>query len=135
MPAKRRIFAVSTRAATTFCIRPVTSGRTLCVRLTRDSGSPLTSGSPGKRAGRFRFRHSALLLRLRLTMEKFRPLLAEFVGTFALIFVGIGAIFHMGRLTNNAGLLTIALAHGLTIAVMVSATGHISGRHLNPALT
>lgn len=68
-------------------------------------------------------------------MEKIRPLIAEFVGTFALIFVGIGAIFHMGRLTNNAGLLTIALAHGLTIAVMVSATGHISGGHLNPAVT
>jgi aquaporin TIP len=68
-------------------------------------------------------------------MEKLRPLIAEFLGTFALIFIGIGAIFHMGRLTNNAGLLTIALAHGLTIAVMVSATGHISGGQLNPAVT
>jgi MIP family channel proteins len=59
---------------------------------------------------------------------------AEFVGTFALIFVGVGAIYHMGTL-GNAGLLGIALAHGLTIAVMVSATGAISGGHLNPAVT
>ena len=54
---------------------------------------------------------------------------AEFVGTFALIFVGVGAIYH------NAGLLAVAFAHGLTIAVMVSATGAISGGHLNPAVT
>jgi MIP family channel proteins len=54
---------------------------------------------------------------------------AEFIGTFALIFVGVGAIYH------NAGLLAIALAHGLTIAVMVSATGAISGGQLNPAVT
>ena len=54
---------------------------------------------------------------------------AEFIGTFALIFVGVGAIYH------NAGLLAVAFAHGLTIAVMVSATGGISGGHLNPAVT
>jgi MIP family channel proteins len=54
---------------------------------------------------------------------------AEFIGTFALIFVGVGAIYH------NPGLLAVAFAHGLTIAVMVSATGGISGGHLNPAVT
>src|SRR5258707_6299165 len=54
---------------------------------------------------------------------------AEFIGTFALIFVGVGAIYH------NAGLLSVALAHGLTIAVMVSATAGISGGQLNPAVT
>src|SRR4051812_30205757 len=54
---------------------------------------------------------------------------AEFIGTFALIFVGVGAIYH------NAGLLAVALAHGLTIAVMVSATMGISGGQLNPAVT
>ncbi|HEY2952821.1 MAG TPA: aquaporin, partial [Verrucomicrobiae bacterium] len=58
---------------------------------------------------------------------------AEFIGTFALIFVGIGAIYHLGAVPG--GLLGIALAHGLTIAVMVSATGAISGGHLNPAVT
>ena len=60
---------------------------------------------------------------------------AEFIGTFALIFVGVGAIYHLGGLERNGGLLGIALAHGLTIAVMVSATGGISGGHLNPAVT
>src|SRR5438093_10138143 len=59
--------------------------------------------------------------------------LAEFIGTFTLIFVGIGAIHHLGAVPG--GLLGIAIAHGLTIAVMVSATGAISGGHLNPAVT
>src|SRR5260370_10857147 len=63
-------------------------------------------------------------------MEKFRPWLAEFVGTFALIFVGIGAIKTAGQ-----DVLGVALAHGLTIAAFVSATLHISGGNLNPAVT
>ncbi|MCX6895308.1 MAG: aquaporin [Verrucomicrobia bacterium] len=58
-----------------------------------------------------------------------RQCVAEAIGTFALIFIGVGAIY------NNPGLLGVALAHGLTIAVMVSATGGISGGHLNPAVT
>ena len=62
-------------------------------------------------------------------MNKASAYIAEAVGTFALIFIGIGAIY------NAPGLLGIALAHGLTIAVMVSATGHLSGGHLNPAVT
>jgi MIP family channel proteins len=60
---------------------------------------------------------------------------AEFVGTFALIFVGVGVIANHADLSSNAGLLAVALAHGLTIAVMVSATAAISGGHLNPAVT
>ena len=65
----------------------------------------------------------------------FKALLAEFIGTFALIFVGVGAI--AGNLINGGqtGLTGIALAHGLTIAVMASATAAISGGHLNPAVT
>jgi MIP family channel proteins len=65
-------------------------------------------------------------------MEKLRPCIAEFIGTFALIFVGIGAIKTAGQGQDT---LTIALAHGLTIAAFVSATMHISGGHLNPAVT
>jgi MIP family channel proteins len=60
---------------------------------------------------------------------------AEFIGTFALIFVGVGAIYNYAGAAPGVGLLGIALAHGLTIAVMVSATGAISGGHLNPAVT
>ena len=59
---------------------------------------------------------------------------AEFIGTFALIFVGVLAI-HNNRPDAGVGLLGVALAHGLTIAVMASATGGISGGHLNPAVT
>jgi MIP family channel proteins len=59
---------------------------------------------------------------------------AEFIGTFALIFVGAGAVLSAGP-SAGAGNLEIALAHGLVIAVMVSALAHISGGHFNPAVT
>ena len=64
-----------------------------------------------------------------------KALLAEFVGTFALIFVGVGSI--AGNFINGGqtGLVGIALAQGLTIAVMASATMAISGGQLNPAVT
>lgn len=67
-----------------------------------------------------------------------RKLVAEFVGTLALIFIGAGSIVAAtaaGGGVGGAGLVTIALAHGLTIAVMVSAVGHVSGGHFNPAVT
>ncbi len=64
---------------------------------------------------------------------------AEFVGTFALIFFGAGSICadQLLKSTNQGslGLLGIAVAHGLAIGIMVSAIGHISGGHLNPAVT
>ncbi|MFN2508186.1 MAG: aquaporin [Chthoniobacterales bacterium] len=63
-------------------------------------------------------------------MEKLRPCIAEFIGTFALIFIGIGAIKTAGH-----DVLAVALAHGLTIAAFASATMHISGGQLNPAVT
>src|SRR5438105_1259703 len=73
---------------------------------------------------------------------------AEFVGTFTLIFVGAGSILALTTLFLPAitsaeaqgvygglTLVAVALAHGLSIAVMVSAVGHISGGHFNPAVT
>jgi aquaporin TIP len=56
---------------------------------------------------------------------------AEFIGTFALIFVGMGSIVFI----QSNLLVGVALAHGLTIAIMASAVGHISGGHFNPAVT
>lgn len=62
-----------------------------------------------------------------------RKLLAEFIGTYTLIFAGAGSIVLFSG--NAAGIVAIALAHGLAIALMVSALGHISGGLFNPALT
>jgi MIP family channel proteins len=74
--------------------------------------------------------------------------LAEFVGTFALIFIGAGSILTVAKIFAPAinspqtqdiysglTLVGVALAHGLVIAAMVSAVGHISGGHFNPAIT
>jgi MIP family channel proteins len=68
---------------------------------------------------------------------------AEFVGTFALIFIGAGSIITLAKVVgpsingpvSGLTLVGVALAHGLAIAVMVSAVGHISGGHFNPAVT
>ena len=59
----------------------------------------------------------------------FRIWLAEFIGTFALVFVGIAA------LASGAGGLAIALAFGFTVAVMIAAVGALSFAHFNPAVT
>jgi len=73
--------------------------------------------------------------------NKPQKLVAEFIGTFALIFAGVGSICAdqfiraSSNGQSNLGLLGIALAHGLAIGIMVTSLGHISGGHFNPAVT
>jgi MIP family channel proteins len=70
----------------------------------------------------------------RVLSDALRRGAAEFVGAFALIFVGAGAVLAAGP-SAEPEIVAIALANGLVIAVMVSAVGHISGGHFNPAIT
>ena len=61
---------------------------------------------------------------------------AEAIGTFFLCFAGIAAIIATGEPINSgAGLVGIALAHGLALSIGVSIFAGISGGHLNPAVT
>lgn len=61
-------------------------------------------------------------------------LAAEFVGTFALVFAGCGAIMVDAK-TNALGHVGVAISFGLVIMVMIYAVGHISGAHFNPAVS
>jgi MIP family channel proteins len=61
---------------------------------------------------------------------------AEFVATLALVFVGAGSVIVASSPPlSGSGLVGVALAHGVVLAVMVSVVGHISGGHVNPAVT
>ena len=62
--------------------------------------------------------------------DDYRPMLAEFIGTFTLVFIGAGA----GAL-GSGGLLGVALAHGFALMVIVYTIGGVSGAHVNPAIT
>ena len=61
--------------------------------------------------------------------------IAEFIGPFALVVAGVGAIISTQNLGDGGNLVAVALAHGLAIGLMVAALGHVSGGHFNPAVT
>ena len=69
---------------------------------------------------------------------KWRPALAEAIATFLFVFVGTGAVVVTGMLDAEltiSRMTAIALANGLTITALVFATAHLSGGHMNPAVT
>ena len=68
-----------------------------------------------------------------------RVSLAELIGVFLFVFISAGVVMVSGAMTGGAltleRLLIMALAHGLAIAVLYMAISHISGGHINPAVT
>lgn len=64
-----------------------------------------------------------------------QKLTCEFLGTFALTFIGAGAIVTTAWTGGQPGLVGIALAHGVVLSIAVSAAMNISGGHINPAVT
>ncbi len=64
-----------------------------------------------------------------------RRALAEGLAAFALVFAGCGAIIADAEYEGSLGTIGVALVFGLVIMAMVYATGHLSGAHINPAVT
>ena len=64
-----------------------------------------------------------------------KPLVAEFVGTFLLVFVATGVIMANEIAGGQISHLGIGLSTGLAVTVIIFALGHVSGAHINPAVT
>ncbi|HEY3115593.1 MAG TPA: MIP family channel protein [Chloroflexota bacterium] len=75
-----------------------------------------------------------------MSSDDMRAVAAEFFATLLFVFLGLGSIYASGVTAAGATLtadklLVIALGHGLAIAVLAWASGHVSGGHINPAVT
>ncbi len=69
-----------------------------------------------------------------MARNAWNPVIAEGIGTFLFFFVGMGAA-SIGPFGTEPDLISVALAHGLVLAVLVSAFAAVSGAHFNPAVT
>ncbi|GLJ27146.1 hypothetical protein SUGI_0532210 [Cryptomeria japonica] len=74
------------------------------------------------------------------SVKSFKAYLAEFISTLLFVFAGVGSAVAYDKLTSDAsldpaGLVAVALCHGLALFVAVSIAANISGGHVNPAVT
>lgn len=72
---------------------------------------------------------------LTAVIKKMKKYVAEFIGTFALVFCGTGAIIINEQTNGQVTHVGIAITFGLIVMAMIYALGNISGAHLNPAIT
>jgi MIP family channel proteins len=69
-------------------------------------------------------------------MNNWKAYVAEFVGTFTLVFIGCASVWFISVAPNyGGGTIVPAFAHGLAIVFAAYSIGHISGAHINPAVT
>jgi aquaporin TIP len=73
------------------------------------------------------------------SIDALKAALAEFIAMFLFVFLGVGSCISYAKIHDGdlepAGLVAIAIAHGLGIVITVAATANISGGHVNPAVT
>lgn len=70
-----------------------------------------------------------------MKIDILRRCVAEFIGTFALVFIGCTTRAMIGDTTDFAGILVVHVAFAFTIAAMIYTLSHISAAIFNPALT
>jgi aquaporin Z len=70
-----------------------------------------------------------------VNLKDLRPLVAEFVGTALFVLLGVGSIVADATASGQLGIVGIAAAHGVGMAILVTMTMNISGGHLNPAVS
>jgi len=70
-----------------------------------------------------------------VNVKVMRPLVAEFVGTALFVFLGVSSIVVNAATNGSIGGVGVSLAHGVSMAIIVSMTMSISGGHINPAVS